>query len=141
LVRKIPNAGFSYHGLFPAAARLLVISRFHSARLLPHHQRPWQSSTSKRQHFFIWCRVLFFFFHACLDCHGPLVAELSPSLTVVQNIMVLSAYIDDIASGSRPLGRADICDDMVRQFFSAAVSFLFPNHSGNPPSETSSILI
>jgi hypothetical protein len=24
----------------------------------------------------------FFFFHARLDCHGPLVAELSPSLTV-----------------------------------------------------------
>jgi hypothetical protein len=46
LARKIPNAGFSYHSLFQAAARLLVFSRFCSARL-PCHQRPWwQSLTS-----------------------------------------------------------------------------------------------
>jgi hypothetical protein len=50
---------------------------------------------------------------------------------------LLGAYIDEeIASGSRLLGRADICnEDTVRQYLSAAVSFLFPNHSGNPPSE------
>jgi hypothetical protein len=40
LGQKIPNAGFSYHSLFLAAARLLVFSRFHSVRL-PCHQRPW----------------------------------------------------------------------------------------------------